>query len=190
MLQKLIKGILLTSLAVILVFTAIVGYLFYTVIHKNKYKSHVQTIELASQNIKFVLMTDFSGFEDPAWYVYRLPIGAKLTEEMNEGHNKDTALFWNYAEAGNHTFNAKISVEKGKYLLFSRGDRYHSLYDFDTKTVLVNIISPWNSALYDEENHAVVHESPLPEFTDRFPDIDPWVKENLHSKIVNILGDN
>lgn len=180
-----LKRILFGFLAVVLTIVALIGLAVFDNWHENRYKSEIQTIEMPSGNTRFVLLTDLSGFEDRAWYVYQLPIGTDVTKRMKTGHDTEGVLFWNYSEAGDHYDNPKIEILKGRYLVFSRGRLYHSIYDIQQKALLVNDESPWNS-FQESEQHKGYGEKPPPGTSGTAMDV--WVRENLHRRIERIVG--
>lgn len=171
---------------VVLALAVLIGVSVFDLWYENNYKSHIQTLELPDQQIQFVLLTDISGFGDRAWYVYQLPIRANLTKRMKTSHDTDRVLFWNYSEAGDHDDSPKIEVVKKKYLVFSRGGLYHSLYDIEEKRIVVNDESPWASYTLAEESKNP--PGSLPTNIETKKGMDAWVRKNLHSKIEKILN--
>jgi hypothetical protein len=184
--QKWLVRILIGFGVVVLAGVVLIGVAVFDLWYENDYKSEIQTIGIPNQNIRFVLLTDIAGFEDRAWYVYQVPVGADLTKRMQTGHNTEGALFWNYSEAGDHYDNPKIEIFKDRYLVFSRGGLFHSLYDLRQKTVLVNDESPWNSFL-ESEQFKKYGEKPPPGTAGTAMDV--WVRENLHGKIERLIND-
>lgn len=168
-----------------LLVVGILGYSAFDVWHKNKYKQLLQVLNVPSRNIQFVLMTDSSGFNDRAWYVYKQPLGDNLTKSMKAGHDKSGALFWNYSETGDHCENPGIAIINNRYFVFSRGGLYHSLYDIKEDKVLVNDESPWASYLSSDQFKKHGNNSP-PESNGSA--IDIWVEENINSKIKKIIN--
>jgi hypothetical protein len=166
----------------------LIGFEAFQIWYENNYKSHIQTLELKDQNIQFVLLTDIAGFGDRAWYVYKMPLGAKITKKMKTGHNGEGVLFWNYSETGIHSVSPKLKVLKNKFLVFSRGGFYHSLYNIQTNEVIVNDENPWGSfyQYYKKTNNSSNEDLTLNE---KIQGLDKWVRLNLHSKIEKILKD-
>ena len=183
--RKVLKRILLGIVVIVIVAIGIIGVFALDNWYHNNYKSHIQTLEFPASNAKFILLTDFSGFGDRAWYVYQLPINAEITKQMKRGHDETGALFWNYSEAGDHYDNPKIEIIQDKHLVFSRGGLFHSLYDISKGKVLVNDESPWNSFMSSQEKGPQSTGS-LPPGTETHK-MDEWVRNNLHMKIVKIL---
>lgn len=174
---------------VVLAVLALIGYFAFSVWYQNNYKSLLQTLESPDYNIQFVLLTEIAGFEDRSWYVYQLPVGAGVTKQMKTGHNREGALFWNYSEGGDHYDDPKIEIRKKKYLVFSRGGFYHSLYDIEKKQVLVNDFSPWGSYKSSEEGKKFSGVRYTKEVLAAMEKgMDDWVQKNLHSKIEKILS--
>jgi hypothetical protein len=105
---------------------------------------------------------------------------------MKIGHDKEGVLFWNYSEAGDHSDDPKIEFLKERYLVFSRGGAYHSLYDIKKRQVLVNDESPWASYVLEKESKDP-SASLLPH-AEVIKEMQVWVQKNLHSKIEKILN--
>ncbi len=183
--RKWLKRILLGVGAIVMVAIALIAVFAFNNWYHNNYKSLIQTLEFPTVKTKFILLTDISGFEDRAWYVYQLPINTEITKQMKTGHDSEGTLFWNYSEAGDHYDNPKIEIRNGKYLVFSRGGLFHSLYDIGKGQVIVNEESPWNSFMSSQEKGSQSSNSLKPETEKR--KMDEWVRNNLHLKIEKIL---
>jgi TRAP-type C4-dicarboxylate transport system permease small subunit len=76
--RKWLKRSLIVFVAVAFVVSAFIGMAAFDLWRQNNYKSEIQTLQVPSLNIQFVLLTDIAGFEDRAWYVYQLPVGMKI----------------------------------------------------------------------------------------------------------------
>jgi len=74
-------------------------------------------------------------------------------------------LFWNYDEGPKNIENIKLFIEND-FLVFERGNLYHSLYDLKTETLILNEESPWAAANSGDKDV-----------------INQWIKTNLHDKI-------
>jgi hypothetical protein len=183
--RKWLKRILLVVGAIVIAVVALIAVFAFNISYHNNYKSQIQTLESPTGKAKFVLFTDISGFEDRAWYVYQLPINTEITKQMKTGHDKEGVLFWNYSEAGDHYDNPKIEIIKRKYLVFTRGGLFHSLYDIEKGQVLVNDKSPWNSFM-DSQDKRLQSTGSIPPGTEK-QKMDEWVRNNLHLKIQRIL---
>ncbi len=179
-----LKNFLFLIIALIVLFAVLFGYLLFDIWHQNKYKKLLQTIELKDKDLKYLLFTDLSGFGDRAWYVYEIPFESSITKKMKDAHNTDDVLFWNYSEAGNNTDGASLKLINKEYILFSRGNFYHSLYDIEKRQVLLNFESPWASFIesdqYKLNGENTDHEAQMKL-------MDKWVLENIHSKIHVLL---
>jgi len=149
--------------------------------YQNTYKSPVQMLEAPGGNVQFVLLTDVSGFVDRAWYVYQIPIGADIDSRMETGHDTEGVLFWNHSETGIHQSKPIIEIVKGRFLVFSRGGLYHSLYDLRQQTVLVNDPNPWSS--FQKSVQAGNQAQPGAAQAG----MDAWVRDNLHRKIEALI---
>lgn len=83
---------------------------------REQLRVRIQAIEIPSRNIRFVLLIDFAGFGDRAWYVYELPAGADLSKRMKTGCDTEGVLFWNYTEVEDHYEDPKIEILTDRYL--------------------------------------------------------------------------
>jgi hypothetical protein len=128
-LRKIALWLCLLSGGAVFLYVLDIGWLFANIWYRNTYKTVIQTIEVPSQGLRFVLLTDLAGFDDVGWYVYRADLGKPLTDAQREAHNIDGVLFWNYSEAGEHKSNPRIRLVGERFLVFSRGGLDHSLYD-------------------------------------------------------------
>lgn len=177
--KTVLKSIFLPLIGVFLSLLFLAGLLVYNLWYQNTYKTELQTIDVPESNIKFVLLTDMSGFDDTSWYVYKVGINSNLTKAQRRHGETDDVLFWNYSEANEHKENPFIRFIKGRYLIFSRGNLDYSLYDLEQNKVLVNEHSAWG---------AVVAKPDLDlsgtELNER---MNNWVLENLHTKIGNYI---
>ena len=182
-----LKNFIFLITVLIVLFAALFGYFAFDIWHQNKYKKLLQTIELKDKNLKYLLFTDLASLGDRAWYVYQIPIESGITKKMKEAHNKDNVLFWNYSEAGNNVDKPELKVVNKKYLLFSRSNFYHSLYDLEKKQVLLNYESPWASFL--ESDQYKLHGENA-ENEKQMKLMNEWVFKNLHSKIHILLKEN
>ena len=139
------KKILFGIGALVGIALAMLGYLAFDIWYQNNYKIVLQQIEYPAMQSEFILLTDIAGFGDRAWYVYRVPLGTKISKDMKKAHDHSKTIFWNYSEAGNHTADPHIEIIRNKYLLFCRGGLYHSLYDLRSGKTIINDESPWGS---------------------------------------------
>jgi hypothetical protein len=131
---------------------------------------------------RYSLYSDFSGTTVLAWYVYRLPQGSEETSEMMEAHNISGALFWSLSmvepEAG---WEGKIELIRDRYLAFSRGGLYHSLFNTVENRPLVHIAEPHEDYAQWAEKKGLGSPYPTNE------SYREWVEEMLHRPIVEIL---
>ncbi len=179
-----LKKFLLLLIALSLMFAAIVVYTSYNIWYQNNFKTLIQTVVLKENDIKFLLFTDLAGFGDRSWSVYELPVKSIITKDIKKARDKVGVIFWNYSESGNNIENPKIEIVNNRYLVFSRGGYYHSLYDIKNKKVLVNDESPWGSFLLSEE-YTLLDEDYTTE--DMHFYMDKWVNRNLHAKIEQMI---
>ncbi|MGB0914755.1 MAG: hypothetical protein ACPGVI_01730 [Crocinitomicaceae bacterium] len=134
---------------------------------------------LYQQHIEFgdnvyVLYFTIAGFDDIEWNIVKWKKDEWNNEDKLSRHRlkSDTTLtkiFWNYDEGPKNLENIRMFVEND-YLVFERGNLYHSLYDLKINTLIYNEESPWhasNSVGKDEMNE--------------------WIRINLHDKIKDKL---
>jgi hypothetical protein len=187
MIRKWFKRILIIFGLLVIIVVTFIGIAVFNLWYHNSYKSHIQTLEVPDRKIQFVLLTDMAGFGDPAWYVYKLPIGAAFTKRMKTAHDTEDVLFWNYSELGDHCDDPGIEIIRKKYLVFTRGGLHHSLYDIEKAEVLVNEESPLAASLTAGEAKDPSGK-PL-SYEEEMKRMDVWVRENLHSRIEKILNE-
>lgn len=174
-----LKWTLLPLLGILVSILCLILFFVFTLWYQNSYKTELQTITVPEKKIKFVLLTDMSGFDDTSWYVYKIGINSKLSKAQKKSGETDDVLFWNYSEAGEHKENPYIRFIKGRYLIFSRGNLDYSLYDLAQDKVLINEHSAWQVAVAKPDIELPVNqENQL---------TNEWVLENLHNKINNYI---
>jgi hypothetical protein len=177
--KAVLKWTLLPLLGVLVSGFGVVLFFVITLWYQNSYKTELQTIEVPEQSIKFVLLTDMSGFDDTSWYVYKIGIDSKLSKAQKKSGETDHVLFWNYSEAGEHQENPYIRFIKGKYLIFSRGNLDYSLYDLAQDKVIVNEHSAWAAVVAKPDI-----DLPMNELNQL---MNEWVLVNLHNNINNYI---
>jgi len=187
MIWKWFKRILIAFGVLAIIVVTFIGIAVFSFWYHNSFKSHIQTLEMPDRKIQFILLTDICGIGDPAWYVYKLPIGADITKRMKTAHDTKNVLFWNYSELGDHCDNPKIEIIREKYLVFTRGGLHHSLYDIDKAEVLINEECPWSASLTEGEAKGPSGRPMSNE--EEMKRMDVWVRENLHSKIEKKIND-
>lgn len=171
-------------LAAVLVGLAAFGLSIYSAF---TYKHFMSALPSPDGKSWFALFGDSAGFGDLSWHVYELPQGVEPDAvDIRSGFGLG-ALFENYSEAGNHTSDPKLQVIGGRYLVFSRGGLYHSLYDILTHQVLINIESPWNAFLDSDYYRQLPGE---PNFSEQAPHIERWKRATLHDPIEEAIQMN
>lgn len=155
----------------VLLVLALCAHAIHALFVEGRSKTELQRISSPDGRHEFVLLTDLAGFGDRAWYVYEIDRGHEPSRQLREGNNTEDVLFWNYTEDGRYSASPHLELRGDRYLVFSRGDRYHSLYDTVERRVLVNEESPW--AWYSELAET---------------EQDRWVIKNLHEPIQRALS--
>ena len=147
----------------------------------------------SNEKYNYAFYMDTWGIGDQGYYVLQLDKNIKpedvyleinmdgINIEQSEWVDKRTVLF-NYAEAGFHTTEPGIKLIENRFLVFSRGGYFYSLYDINMQNDTFNIGSPWN-AFRDKSKYSS-------EKFDRDKEekaYTEWIKENVHKKIENYM---
>ncbi len=101
---------------------------------------------------------------------------------MKEWIDKRTILY-NYDEAELLTANPKIEILNNKFLVFSRGGYYFSLYDISLAKDTINSSSPWHDWKAQQLNEANSNKDDENKYK-------KWVKENLNDRIKTYIEMN
>jgi len=151
-----------------------------------EHKVFVQKIESPDAKSWYALFADSAGFGDPSWHLYEYPHDTDVEGvKLKSGAKDAAALFWNYAEAGDHADNPNIRLVRGRYIVFTRGGLHHSLYDIQQKKTLVNEQSPYHAVVGSEE-YTKITPDPTMERTSEL--VKEWKMKNLHDPILKIIG--
>ena len=134
------------------------------------YQQHIEY-----QDYVFVLYFTLAGFDDTEWNIVRWKRESWKNEEKlgRERLKKDSALtklFWNYDEGPKNLENVRLFIEN-EYLVFTRGNLYHSLYDLRTDALIFNEESPYHVCNGQSKE-----------------EMNEWIKVNLHEKIQEKLN--
>lgn len=150
------------------------GFLRYADIKMHVYRSFFKDY-LYQQHLEYgenvyVLYFTVGGFDDLEWNIVKWEEANwlnedKLSFERLESDSTLQKLFWNYDEGPKNIENIKLFIEND-FLVFERGNLYHSLYDLKTETLILNEESPWTAANSGDKDV-----------------INQWIKTNLHDKI-------
>lgn len=180
-------GAFFTAIAVIAVLVAvIVGVTAYGLWYDNTHKRLLQTVHAPTGGEDYLLMTDVAGFGDRAWYVYQRPAGEAPTPQMQRAHDVAGCLFWNYSELGDHSTEPRLRLVHDRYLAFTRGGRYYSLYDLDAHRVVLNDENPWNNFTASNEYRQL---GAHPSLQNLELAMDGWVTAHLDAPIRAVIGE-
>ena len=150
------------------------------------HKHFAQKIKTPDGKYWIALFTDYAGIGDPSWHVYRFDINDNVENKKLPRHKfDDGAIFWNYSEAGDDTDGASISIVKDRYILFTRGGIYYSLYDLQNNKVLINDESPWHAFIDSDEFKQLPKDLKL---KDQYPFYHKWAYKYLHLPIEGIIN--
>ena len=150
-----------------------------------------------NEKYNYAFYMDTWGIGDQGYYVLQLDKNTKpedvyveinFEDGINKEQNnwvKERMILFNYAEAGYHSSNPNIKLINNRFLVFSRGDFYYSLFDIKLQKDTFNITSPWNdfiaqSGYYSEK---IDRDKELKAYT-------KWIEENTHKKIEAYINEN
>lgn len=122
----------------------------------------------------YALFFSLAGFDDMSWDIIKFPIEKwQAYERLSDFYGYDNKAFkhilGNYDEGPKNDKDVRLFVIKD-YLVMERDSLYHSLYDLNTGTVIINEVSPWHEASPKNEE-----------------ELDEWIRVNLHDKIKNMI---
>ena len=145
-------------------------------VYQSFFKDYLYQQHLEYGNNVYVLYFTIAGFDDVEWDIVKWNKSDwenddKLSREKLKSDSSLTKIFWNYDEGPKNMENIKLFIEND-YLVFERGNLYHSLYDLKSDTLLFNEESPLHAS--EGENKAKMNE---------------WIKINLHDKIEEKLNE-
>ena len=144
-------------------------------VYMSFFKDYLYQQQIEFENSVYVLYFTMAGFDDTEWDIFKWEKeewnkskSYRLNREFIEKNKKSLEkIIFNYDEGSPKNIeNARIFVQND-YLVFERGNIYHSLYNLKTNKVIVNEESPWHAS--DGE------------------DVNKWLMENIHNKIEEIL---
>jgi len=155
------------------------GFMKYGEIKMDVYMSFFKDY-LYQQHIEYgdnvyVLYFTIAGFDDVEWDIVKWNKSDwqnddKLGRDKLKSDTSLTKIFWNYDEGPKNMENIRLFVEND-YLVFERGNLYHSLYDLKVDSLLLNEESPWHASNGEDKDK-----------------MNEWIKTNLHDKIVEKLN--
>jgi hypothetical protein len=145
-------------------------------VYQSLFKDYLYQQHLEYGNNVYVLYFTIAGFDDVEWDIVKWnkidwKNDDKLSREKLKSDSSLTKIFWNYDEGPKNMENIKLFIEND-YLVFERGNLYHSLYDLKSDTLLFNEESPLHAS--EGENKEKMNE---------------WIKTNLHDKIEEKLNE-
>ena len=88
----------------------------------------------------YVLYFTIAGFDDVEWDIVKWNKSNwtnedKLSRDRLESDSSLTKIFWNYDEGPKNMENIRLFIQND-YLIFERGNLYHSLYDLKTDSLI------------------------------------------------------
>ena len=156
------------------------GYMKYSEIKMDVYVSFFRDY-LYQQHLEydehiFVLYFTIGGFDDVEWDIVKWnksdwKSDDRLSPDKLKSDSSLTKIFWNYDEGPKNMENIRLFIEND-YLVFERGNLYHSLYDLKSDSLLFNEESPWHAS--NAADKEIMNE---------------WIKINLHEKIDEKLNE-
>jgi hypothetical protein len=145
-------------------------------VYQSFFKDYLYQQHLEYDDNVYVLYFTIAGFDDVEWDIVKWNKSDwknddKLSRDKLKSDTSLTKIFWNYDEGPKNMENIRLFVEND-YLVFERGNLYHSLYDLKADSLLFNEESPWHAS--DGEDKDKMNE---------------WIKTNLHDKIEEKLNE-
>lgn len=150
------------------------GLMKYSEIKMNIYESFFKDY-LYQQHVEygdniFVLYFTVAGFDDFEWDIVKWNRSEwknedKLSRDRLKSDSSLKRIFWNYDEGPKNIENIRLFIEND-FLVFERGNLYHSLYDLKLDTLLFNEESPWHASNGEDKDK-----------------MNDWIKTNLHDQI-------
>jgi len=124
----------------------------------------------------YVLYFTIAGFDDVEWDIVKWNKSNwtnedKLSRDRLESDSSLTKIFWNYDEGPKNMENIRLFIQND-YLIFERGNLYHSLYDLKTDSLIFNEESPLHASNGEDKEK-----------------MNEWIKTNLHDKIEEKLNE-
>jgi len=139
-------------------------------VYQSFFKYYLYQQHLEYDNNVYVLYFTIAGFDDVEWDIVKWNKSDwknddKLSRDKLKSDSSLTKIFWNYDEGPKNMENIRLFIEND-YLVFERGNLYHSLYDLKTDSLLFNEESPWHASNGEDKDK-----------------MNEWIKTNLHDKI-------
>lgn len=145
-------------------------------IYRSFFKDYLYQQHLEYDDQIYVLYFTIAGFDDVEWDIVKWNKSDwknddKLSHDRLKSDSSLTKIFWNYDEGPKNMENIRLFI-KNDYLVFERGNLYHSLYDLKSDSLLFNEESPWHASNGEDKDK-----------------MNDWIKTNLHDKIEEKLNE-
>jgi hypothetical protein len=145
-------------------------------VYQSFFKDYLYQQHLEYRDNVYVLYFTIAGFDDVEWDIVKWKKSDwknddKLSRDKLKSDSSLTKIFWNYDEGPKNMENIRLFIEN-EYLVFERGNLYHSLYDLKTDSLLFNEESPWHASNGEDKDK-----------------MNEWIKTNLHDKIEEKLNE-
>ncbi|MGV7107847.1 hypothetical protein [Flavobacterium sp. U410] len=139
-------------------------------VYQTLFKDYLYQQHLEYGNNVYVLYFTIAGFDDVEWDIVKWNKSDwknedKLSRDKLQSGSTLKKIFWNYDEGPKNMENIRLFIEND-YLVFERGNLYHSLYDLKSDSLLFNEESPWHASEGEDKDK-----------------MNEWIKTNLHNKI-------
>jgi hypothetical protein len=139
-------------------------------VYQSFFKDYLYQQHLEYRDNVYVLYFTIAGFDDVEWDIVKWKKSDwknddKLSRDKLKSDSSLTKIFWNYDEGPKNMENIRLFIEN-EYLVFERGNLYHSLYDLKTDSLLFNEESPWHASNGEDKGK-----------------MNEWIEINLHDKI-------
>ena len=139
-------------------------------IYESFFKDYLYQQHIVHDNAVYVLYFTVAGFDDIEWIIVKWnkkdwSNEGKLSRKKLKSDSSLSKLFWNYDEGPKNIENIRLFIQND-YLVFERGNLYHSLYDLKSHALIFNEATPWQSSGAETKEK-----------------MNEWIKTNLHDKI-------
>ena len=143
-------------------------------VYMSFFKDYLYQQHITYEENVYVLYFTMVGFDDVEWNIVKWKKSDwknddKLSRDKLKSDSSLIKIIWNYDEGPKNMENIRLFIEND-YLVFERGNLYHSLYDLKSDSLLFNEVSPWHASNGEDKDK-----------------MNDWIKTNLHDKIMEKL---
>lgn len=150
-----------------------------------------EALSLLDGEYFFALYSDSAFAGDQSWHIFKFQSdidvkNLQIPRIYRQNHNEwlEKQITWSYSEGGYHLQNAHIEIIGDTYLIFVRGELYHSLYDIETNKMLIEDHSPWHTWIESDEYKEISFNASHEE---KKKSIEKWKRKILHNPIAQLI---